>query len=140
MMPMGRCSFVTGGLVVCLVLAGGCSSAPSRQTGHPRMGPKTNVGDFGRRPGAYKGKSITLDLRVEEAIDRDRGRSLRDYAGRDVKFTTAGTKGERLKLVITIPSGLEVPEVGHGDEVTVTFVCARGSLRQGNEAKIVRVP
>jgi hypothetical protein len=104
------------------------------------MGAKTNVGDFGRRPSAYRGKSITLDLRVDEAIDRDRGQSLRDYAGRDAKFTAAGPKGERLKLVVTIPPGFDVPEVGHGDEVVVTFVCARGSLRQGNEAKAIRVP
>jgi hypothetical protein len=90
--------------------------------------------------GTYKDKSISLLLKVDEAIDRSQGQSLRDYVGRDVKFTTTGPRGEQLNLVITIPEGLSVPNAGNSDEVVVTFVCTRGDLRQGNEARSIEAP
>ena len=79
-------------------------------------------------------------LKVDEAIARNKGQSLRDFVGKEVKFAAAGPKSERLTVVIKIPAGLTVPEVGNADEVRVTFVCARGHMRQGNEAKSIELP
>ena len=136
---MRRRRFVSVLLVLCLLQVGGCSSSSS--SGEPRhRGPKINIRDFIKNPAAYKGKSITLSLKIDEAIDRSQGWSLRDYVGRDVKFVSLGPRGERLNLVITIPEDLSVPDVGHSDEVSVTFVCTRGSLRQGNEARSIERP
>jgi hypothetical protein len=125
-------------VAVFLLLAalGGCSQPPAGETERHR-GAKINIADFIRNPAAYRGKAITLDLKVDEAIAN--GQTLRDYLGRAVKFRTSGPKGERLDLVITLPRDSEVPEVGHGDVVTVTFVCTRGSLREGNEARFIDV-
>jgi hypothetical protein len=136
---MGPRRAVPALLVVSLLLAGGCG--PHAQPEEPHhVGAKVNLADFARNPTAYRGKALMLPLRVDEPIDRARGQSLRDYVGRDVKFTTAGARGERLDLVIRLPEGLAVPEVGKGDEVFVTFACVRGSLRQGNEARTVETP
>jgi hypothetical protein len=88
----------------------------------------------------YKGRIITLAVEVDEAIDRGQGKSLRDFVGRDVKFTTNGLQGERLHVVIKIPEGISVPEVGQSEEVSITFLCTRGLLAQGNEAKIIEKP
>ena len=53
---------------------------------------------------------------------------------------TPGPRVGQLRLVITIPEGLAVPEVGYLDDVWVTFVCTRGNLQQGNEAKSIEIP
>ncbi|HEV3258679.1 MAG TPA: hypothetical protein VG013_17520 [Gemmataceae bacterium] len=126
-------------LVPWLCLLGACSS-PARIDEPHHVGPTINIADFIKNTAAYNGKSITLRLTVEEDMARSRGHSLRDYVGRDVKFTKRGPKGELLNLVITIPKGLSVPEAGNSDEVFVTFVCTRGSLRQGNEARSIETP
>jgi hypothetical protein len=88
----------------------------------------------------YKGRTLTLALEVNEAIDQGQGKSLRDYAGQDVKFTTTGPQGERINLVIKIPQGVSVPEVGQKEQVSITFICSHGNLREGNEAKIIEKP
>jgi len=116
-----------------------CSSPLSLER-ERRRGAKVNLADFINNTTAYKGKAIMLDLKVDEPIVPSQGKSLQDYIGRDVKFTAVGPKGERLNLVITIPAGLAVPAVGQSDEVSVTFVCTRGNLRQGNEARAVESP
>jgi hypothetical protein len=126
-------------LVVCLAFPGGCRPRANPEEPH-HLGAKINIADFIKKPAAYKGKAITLPLRVDEAIAPARGQSLRDYKGRDAKFTTRAPTGERLILVVRIPEGLSVPEVGEGDEVFVTFVCTRGSLRQGNDARAIQLP
>jgi hypothetical protein len=115
---------------------GGCSTPPSGEEAH-HPGPKINIPDFIKNTAAYKGKSISLDLKVDEAIVPATGQSLRDYVGRDVKFRTVSPKGEVLNLVISIPAGLDVPDVGPSEEVSVRFVCTRGSLRQGNQAQSI---
>jgi hypothetical protein len=117
-----------------LAALSGCSSPPAGEEERHR-GAKINIADFIRNPVPYKGKAITLDLKVDEAIAKDQ--TLRDYVGRDVKFMTLGPKGERLDLVITLPKALTVPEVGRGDMVMITFLCTRGSLREGNEARFI---
>jgi hypothetical protein len=117
-----------------LLLIGGCSSTPAGEDPHHR-GPKINLSHFVKNTATYKGKAITLDVVIDEAIPQ--GQSLQNYVGRDVKVAALGPKGEREPFVITIPQGLAVPDVGHADEVSVTFVCTRGSLRQGNEARLV---
>jgi hypothetical protein len=118
----------------------GCTSRPSHHEEPRHYGPKVNLQDFMRNTANYKGRIITLTLRVNESIDRGQGQSLRDCIGRDVKFVSTGPQSERLNVVIKIPEGISVPELGQSDEVSVTFVCARGMLRQGNEAKIVEKP
>jgi hypothetical protein len=122
---------------VLVVLVGGCSSSPgSKGTRH--YGPRVNVNDFLRNTAAYKGKLITLNVRIDERITS--GQTLRDYAGRSIKVAAEGPKGQQLRFVITIPQGLSVPDIGHSDNVRVTFVCTRGDLHQGNEAKLIEVP
>jgi hypothetical protein len=127
-------------LLLCgLSLASGCR--PGAPLGEPHhVGAKINIPDFLNNTIAYKGKAVMLSLRVDEPIVPAQGQSLRDYAGREAKFTTRGPRGERLDLSVRIPQGLSVPEVGNGDEVFVTFVCTRGSLRQGNEARAIQLP
>lgn len=97
-----------------------------------------NIPHFIKSTPTYKGKIITLGLKVDEPIARDQGQSLRDFVGRPVKFATTAPTGEQLNLVINIPAGSSVPEVGHLDDVVVTFVCTRGNLREGNEAKAIQ--
>lgn len=126
-------------LLLSLAVLGGCRSRAGQEEPH-HVGAKINIADFIRNTAAYKGKALMLPLRVDEPIAPGPGQSLRSYAGRDVKFTTVGPKGERLDLVIRIPEGLPVPEVGTSAEVFVTFVCTRGSLRQGNEARAIEIP
>ncbi len=118
---------------------GGCRAHVEQGERH-HVGAKIDVSDLIKNTAAYKGKAITLPLRVDEPIARDQGQSLRNYAGRDVRFTALTPRGQRLDLVVRIPEGLPVPEAGNGDEVLVTLLCTRGSLRQGNEARAIQLP
>jgi len=125
--------------VVCAVaLLGvvGCADRPKGDVPH-HYGSKVNVRDFLQNTDKYKGKIVTLTLTVHEAIDRGQGKSLRDCIGRDVNFLTSGTNVVSLKVVIKIPEGVSVPEAGQSEEVRVTFLCTRGNLQQGNEAKFL---
>jgi hypothetical protein len=124
-------------LILCLPFLGGCRSRVEQEEPH-HVGAKINIADFIKNTTAYKGKAIMLPLMVDEPMVPGQGQSLRNYLGRDVKFTTRGPKGERLDLFIKIPEGLSVPEVGNSGEVFVTFVCTRGMLRQGNEARAIQ--
>ena len=133
---MSRPRAVSVVFALCLLGIVGCRDRPSRD-GPRHYGAKVNIQDFLQHTAAYKGRLITLALKVDEAIDRGQGSSLRDYVGRDVKFTATGPKGESLNVVIRIPEGVSVPEVGQSEEVSITFLCTRGILRQGNEAKII---
>jgi hypothetical protein len=120
----------------CLPLCIGC--APSNANNNSRhYGPKVNIRDFMTNTAAYKNRSVTLALRVDELIDRQQGQTLRDFVGRDVKFVGLGPKGEHLNVVINIPDGLSVPGVCHEDEVSVTFLCSLGSLARGNVAQVI---
>jgi hypothetical protein len=121
-----------------LPLSVGCSSSHGNsETRH--HGPKISISDFMTHAPAYKNRSITLALKVDEPIDRQQGQSLRDFVGRDVKFMNLGPKGERLNVIIRIPVGLSVPDVTRSDEVSVTFLCSLGNLSRGNEAQIIAV-
>ena len=115
--------------------AGSRSGGDDEEDYHP--GPKINIPDFAKNTVAYKGKTIALLLRVDEVVAQDQGQRLRALVGRDVQFRTADPKGLLLNLVITIPKDLPVPDVQASAEVSVRFVCARGNLRQGNEAKSI---
>jgi hypothetical protein len=123
--------------VLGLLAIAACSS-PSSTGKLRRQGPKVNIPDFIKHTAAYKGKTITLGLKVDEAIAKDQRQSLRDFVGRPVKFTTTAPTGEQLILIVTLPTGMSVPDVGHADDVVVTFVCQRGNLREGNEAKVIQ--
>jgi hypothetical protein len=136
-MPPCRVLFVILGCSW-LSLNVGCSS--SHTSNEPRhYGPKINIADFMTNTAAYRNRSITLFLKVDEPIDRKQGQTLHDFVGRDVKFMTVGPRGEQLNLVIKIPDGLAVPDVAHADEVSVTFLCSQGNLSRGNEAQIVAI-
>ena len=126
-MPWCRVAFVL------LVFTGGCTSSKPEVPRH--YGPRVSVSDFVKHTAKYKGKAITLDVRIDERISN--GQSLRDYVGRDVKVAAKGPKGENISFVITIPPDLSVPEAGYGDEVRVALVCTRGRLREGNEARLI---
>jgi hypothetical protein len=124
-------------LVLCLLCLNGCKRG-QQETHH--VGAKVSIADFSTNTAAYRGKAVMLPLRIDEPIVRASGQSLRNYLGRDVKFTTRGPEGQRLPLVIKIPEGLTVPEVGNSDEVFVTFLCTLGSQQQGNEARVIQTP
>jgi hypothetical protein len=129
---------VSVGAVAGLLLAAGCSRTNSKHPTEPHEGPKVNLVDFLGNTANYKGKAITLVLKIDEATPRSGGQP--DFAGRDVKFAVSGPKGEHGNLVVTIPQGLSVPDLGNSDEMRVTFVCTSGNLRQGNMAKSISKP
>ena len=83
----------------------------------------------------YKGKSVTLDVVIDEPIPE--GRSLLDYRGRGIKLSAFGPRQERVSFVVHIPKDLDVPEVGRAEQVSVTFTCRQGSLQQGNQAMLI---
>jgi hypothetical protein len=114
----------------------GFSSQNHHETERHRHGAKVNVPDFLKNTSAYKGKSITLALKVGEDGFRSQGRTLRDYVGKDVLFTTLDPKGQQTKLLIAIPMDVTIPDET-SDEVFVTFLCTRGHLRQGNKARLI---
>jgi len=117
----------------------GCADRPKGDGPH-HYGSKVNVRDFLQNTDKYKGKIVTLTLKVDEAIDRGQGKSLRDYIGRDVKFISTGINGESSRVVIKIPEVVLVPEVGQSEEVRITFLCTQGNLQHGNEAKFMEKP
>lgn len=118
---------------------GGCTgSTPTYR--HNRRGPKVNLVHFKTHTDTYRGRTIQLILKAAEPIDRARGESLRNYLGRDVKFTTTVPGHDPLTVVVAIPHSLSVPEVGSTEDVCVTFVCERGELNEGNKAKAVEMP
>src|SRR5262245_58061381 len=90
-------------LIVTLVC--GCTrSSPTIKT-ERHYGPRVNIGDLVSHTANYKGKTMNLVVKIDEPIVRGKGQSLRDFAGRDVKFMALGANGERADLVIRIPQG-----------------------------------
>lgn len=96
--------------------------------------------DFIDNTGNYKGKTITLTLRVNSSVFADEGRSLRNLIGRNVELYGFGPNSERLDVIVSIPSDLSVPNVAFAESVVVTFLCKEGNLRRGNEAKAIKRP
>ena len=138
-MPLNRCRMVPLLLLAWLPNLGGCSSSSAGDEAR-HYGPKVNVANFIGNTAAYKQKTITLWLKVDEPVHRDRGESLRGHAGRNVRFQVAAPGSGPSNLAIFLPPDLAVPDVGFGDEVMVRFACKRGSLSQGNEAVSMEVP
>jgi hypothetical protein len=124
-------------VALCALLVGGCSRSASNIKTERHEGPKVNLTDFFHNTTAYKGKTVTLTLMVDEAPAPNSSPNLKEFVGRYVKFRASGPKGEKLNLVIKIPQTLTVPDVGIAEEVRVTFVCEQGDLRQGNVARSV---
>jgi hypothetical protein len=119
---------------ILLLLGTGCTKTGPVEVPHHR-GAKINIPHFIKNTSTYKGKTITLDVLVDETIPP--GKSLMDYRGRDVRVSATGPKGEKLLLVIKIPKEIAVPELGRAAEVSVTFVCTQGKLLQGNDATLI---
>jgi hypothetical protein len=135
---MGQRRVICVFLGMCALPVLGCTiSTPARKVHH--HGARINISDFINHTPAYKGKTITLILKMDPTSVASQAKP-RDHAGQEVQFTTLGPKGEQLKLVITIPQEVSLPNVGPSDDVMVTFVCTQGSLRQGNQAKAVQIP
>ncbi len=100
-----------------------------------------DIADFIDNTPKYKGKTITMQLHIDDGIDASAGQSLRNFVGRTVRFYGFGvTSNTQLKIAIEIPSGLSVPQVAYADEVRVTFVCSGGSLLVGNVAQSITRP
>jgi hypothetical protein len=133
---MGLYRIVPVLFVLSLLFINGCSSQHHDETERHRHGAKVNVADFVRHTFAYKGKSITLALKVDEDGFPSNGRTLRDYAGKDILFTALDPKGQQTKLLIAIPIDVRIPD-DVSDEVFVTFLCTQGHLRQGNKAQLI---
>jgi len=127
-------------IVPCSLVASGCSSSTRNRETHHHEGPKVNISHFIANTATYKGKTVTLTLKIDEATAGGTGDSLRAYAGREARFSIPEAKAERAQIMIKIPEGLPLPESRRGDEVRVTFVCTQGSLRVGNEAKSIQLP
>jgi hypothetical protein len=123
-------------LAMCFLPILGCTlSTPARKV--HLHGARINISDFINHTAAYKGKTITLILKLDQSSSKT---SQTDNGGREFKFTTLGPKGEHLNIIITVPQDVSLPDVGPSDDVMVTFVCSQGSLRQGNHAKAVQIP
>jgi hypothetical protein len=135
---MRRNLLVMLSLVPGLLVGSGCSSPGS--TNLPHKGAKVNLAHFFQQPAAYRGKTLTLQLRVDDAIDRERGESLRQFTNRYVRFVADRPSGELFHLVIRIPEDIPMPDAAKGDTVVMTFLCSRGNLQQGNEAKAIEKP
>jgi hypothetical protein len=133
---MGRYALFILTLLFCLLLGVGCSSHQG-DSNPVRKGAKANLTHFFQQPFSYRGKILTLSLKVEEDIDREQNQSLRQYTNRYVKFRAEAKKGEPHHLMIRIPQNIPIPDAAKGDEVVVTFLCSRGNLEQGNEATAI---
>ncbi|HLW66990.1 MAG TPA: hypothetical protein VKS79_16870 [Gemmataceae bacterium] len=94
-----------------------------------------DIAEFSSNTSKYKGKIVTLLLLVAEQIN-NKG-SLKDFVGKDVKFAAMSKSMKRIEVKITIPDGVDVPKVGTGDIVKVTFLCKDGNTQRGNEAKTI---
>ena len=88
---------------------------------------------FFDNPTAFKDKTVRLIARLAA------GGQLRATVGFNVRFI-AYTKAPIEYFFITIPKGMEVPNVSEfGDTVVITFRCEQGLLDKGNIAlSIVR--
>lgn len=88
---------------------------------------------FFDNPAVFKGKTIRIIARLAA------GGQLRAVIGYTVKFI-GFTEAPMEYFFITIPNGLEVPNVSeYGDPVIITFRCEQGLLEKGNVAlSIVR--
>lgn len=88
---------------------------------------------FFDNPAVFKGKTIRIIARLAA------GGQLRAVIGYTVKFI-GFTEAPMEYFFITIPNGLEVPNVSeYGDPVIITFHCEQGLLEKGNVAlSIVR--
>lgn len=93
-----------------------------------------SISDLIDNTAAYKGKTIRLVLSVSNDTFFNPNESLRENRDREVRFTTLGPHGEFLEIFIFIPISLAVPAATVFDPVIVTFVCAEGSLKNGNTA------
>lgn len=83
---------------------------------------------------SLKGKSVSLRLLVGYS---GRGKRLPEQVGCDVDFF-GDVEQVPVKVVVHIPRGMTVPNVGEGDSAVVTFTCG-GKLDAGNVAtKIAR--
>jgi hypothetical protein len=122
-----------------LLLLAGCTSNPEHDE-RRHVGAKVNLSNFLKNTSEYKGRLVSLELQVDEEIDKNRGRTLKDFVGKNVKFTTVTKDGQSLNIAISIPADLEVPEAGKSERVFVTFVCTQGNLKQGNQAKVIDFP
>jgi tetratricopeptide (TPR) repeat protein len=100
----------------------------------------SDIRDFIDNTEKYKGKAITLVLKITSGIFLSNGKSLRDYVGSDVQFLASGPKGATLRIVISIPNSLSVPKAEYLDMVRVTFVCEKGDLMNGNRAFSIERP
>ena len=109
-----------------------CSSSGS--------GEKLNIVDFIDNTQNYKGLTITMGLNIGSHIFKNRGDSLRNYIGKNVKFCTFGPNNARLDISIKIPNGMQVPNAVYLDTLIVKFNCNDGSLLHGNEAISIERP
>ena len=101
-----------------------------------------NFADFADNTEKYRGKVLKMGLFVTDAglFKRRSQHSLREYVGKTVKLSNHGEDKVMLDILITIPSGLSVPNAMWGDDVIVEFRCVDGSLRSGNEAISIERP
>lgn len=99
----------------------------------------SQLAEFIDYPERFKGKTIQARLDIEEPIFGDKGDSLRNYAGKDVRFFAIGDKLERLNVTIRMPDkGL--PNAVFPNPLLITFRCKEGRLDTGNEALQVARP
>ena len=103
-------------------------------------GEKLNIVDFIDNTQNYKGLTITMGLNIGSSIFKNRGDSLRNYIGKNVKFYTFGPNNASLDISIKIPNGLQVPNAVYLDTLIVKFNCNDGSLLHGNEAISIERP
>ena len=131
---------ITAGVALALLVTIGCSPQPPHRDEARHYGPKINVQDFIKNSAKYKGKIITLNLKVDDVTEHNQGKALRDFSGRAVHFVGVEVQGKPLKMIIKIPDSVTVPDCASSEEISITFVCQSGLLIEGNEAKIIEKP
>lgn len=124
-----------------LVLAWGCGArheATDANSGD-RIEPDQIV-ELIDHPERFKGKTVTVLVRVDSHIHARDGDSLQKYAGRDVRFRAFGPGGSaRLDLTVRMPAD-GLPNAKMDDELLVTFLCKEGRTASGNEGIRVERP
>lgn len=83
----------------------------------------------------FKGKELAFWM----SLDGDPGELLKDKVGSLAAFH-AFPKSAHLKMHVSIPKTMEVPNAGYSDSLIVKFRCNEGSMTDGNVALSITRP
>ena len=100
----------------------------------------SDMAGFIDHPERFKGETLTFllspyELGYKQEGSGSIGLTLRDHIGQEVHFYGfAHGTSDRLDVMVTIPTGIDVPNARIGDYLNITFVCHDGTFKAGNVA------